>query len=257
MKRFAAIVYSALLAVVGFAVFAGCGSGGGGGIVVSSLNQAAYNINNGRYEYGYNSIGNIKITGAPEDTDWNRWAMLHDGETYRLYFFKQGSTDTIYQFGYTGVAYEYGYNSYATLTISHAPSGADTASFAMLHDGTTYRLYLKDKNDPTLLYQFGFDGSKYEYGYNSISSIRIVSSPADTDHSRWAMLNDGSYYRYYAFKQGSETEFYQFGFNGSSYEYGYASIARLSVSGMPSNSLTDSFAMLHDGENYRFYFRAP
>ena len=248
----ASIIFGAM------ALLVGCGSSGGsGGVTVTSLNQAAFNTSQGSYQYGYNSFGNIEITGAPEDTDWDRWAMLHDGTNYRLYFFKKGSDDTLYQFGFDGATYAYGYNSISTLRISGAPASADTGSFAMVHDGATYRLYLKDKNDPALLYQFGFDGATYAYGYNSIASIRIIGSPADTDQQRWAMLHDGSNYRYYAFKEGSDTVFYQYAFNGSSYEYGFSSIDILSVEGMPSDSLTDSFAMLHDGQAYRFYFRAP
>ena len=46
-----------------------------------SLNQAAYQGGN-IYKFGYRSIPNTKIKNAPVDTDWIRWAMLHDGSTY-------------------------------------------------------------------------------------------------------------------------------------------------------------------------------
>ncbi|HNG61479.1 MAG TPA: hypothetical protein PKZ52_16770, partial [Cellvibrionaceae bacterium] len=76
-----------------------------------SLNQGAYVPGTTTYQYGYNSIPNIQISGAPADTDFKRSAMLHDGSTYRLYFFKKNSTNTLYQFGWNGSVYQYGYNS--------------------------------------------------------------------------------------------------------------------------------------------------
>ena len=70
------------------------------------------------------------------------------------------------------------------------------------------------------------------------------------------MLHDGTDYREYAFKKDSKTSFYQFAYNGSTYAYGYNSVTPLTVEGMPDNSDTNSFAMLHDGTDYRFYFLA-
>ena len=52
---------------------------------MSSVNQGAWVPLTTRYEYGYRSIPNIPITGAPPDTNFSRWAMLHDGSAYRLY----------------------------------------------------------------------------------------------------------------------------------------------------------------------------
>ena len=49
-----------------------------------SLNQAAY-VAGSVYDFGHNSIPNIPFTGAPDDTDYSRWAMLHDGRDYRFY----------------------------------------------------------------------------------------------------------------------------------------------------------------------------
>lgn len=224
-----------------------------------SLNQAAYNSLTGSYQYGYRSIPNIKITGAPDDVDWNRWAMLHDGSTYRLYFFKSGSSNTLYQFGFnsSSSAYEFGHNSIPQLDIVNAPADADTSGFAMLHDGSTYRLYMRSKTS-IAIHQFGYNPSTqdYEYGYNSIPKIDVTGGPADTDYDRWAMLHDGTTYRFYAFKGSSNTTFYQFGYNPSvqDYVYGHNSIPTLTVQTMPDTSDTGEFAMLHDGANYRFYF---
>ena len=240
-------------------ILASCGGSGDDPITnTPSINQAAYATGTTTYEYGLNSIPNMFITGAPADTDWSRSAMLHDGTTYRLYFFKTGTNDTLYQFGFNPASsdYEYGYNSISTLKITNAPADADPTSFAMLHDGTTYRLYMRSLSSPTTIHQFGFNGTTYAYGFNSITTLSITSGPADTDYDRWAMLYDGSTYRYYAFKEGSDTVFYQFGYNVATqdYEYGLNSILQLTVELMPATSNTNDFSMLHDGTNYRFYF---
>lgn len=265
------------LSLVSVLIAAGCSSGGDNNngttpvtpsptttvptaVVPASLNQAAYVSGTSRYEYGHNSISNIPLSGAPLDTDYSRWAMLHDGSSYRLYFFKQGTSDTLYQFAYNAATqtYQYGFNSIDQLTISGIPADADTASISMLHDGSTYRLYMKSLSNPATLYQFAYNTStqQYIYGYNSIDVLFISMAPADADYSRWAMLHDGSNYRLYIGKAGSVDTMYQFAYNSASadYEYGYNSIGVLSVTGMPAGSIKTDFAMLHDGSNYRFYY---
>lgn len=231
-------------------------------ITPASLNQAAYE-GGVTYRYGHNSIPNIDFTNAPTDMDYSRWAMLHDGSTYRLYFFKAGSNNTLYQFGYNPSTqdYEYGYNSISQLTITGIPADADMSKFAMLHDGTTYRLYVRSATNVNVMYQFGYNttSQNYEYGHNSIPSLNITLAPADVDHSKWAMLHDGSAYRLYLGKTGDDETMYQFAYNVSSsdYEYGYNSIDVLTIADMPADSIKTDFAMLHDGSAYRFYFHAP
>ena len=225
----------------------------------NSLNQAAWVGGTSTYKFGHNSIPNIPITGAPSDTNWNRSAMLHDGTTYRLYFFKGSSDDTIYQFGFnraTG-AYEYGFNSIPELKLTGAPRDASAESFAMLHDGTTYRLYLRRLGHPDILYQFGFNRASrdYEFGFNSIQVLHVDHAPADVDWSSWGMLHDGSAYRFYAFKQGTKDKFYQGAYNPAAreYQFGFNSIPEFRLDGMPADSNLSDFPMLHDGRDYRFY----
>lgn len=249
MKLRAATVF-ALMVLCGSMMMAG-----------ESLNQAAFVSDTTQYKFGHNSIPNIPVTRAPDDTDWSRWAMLHDGEVYRLYFFKNGSNDTLYQFGFKASAsvYEWGYKSIPELKITGAPADADAGSFAMLHDGIEFRLYLRCKGNPTLLYQFAFNRrtEDYEYGYHSIPKIAVTKFPQDTDFSRWVMLHDGEDYRFYAFQSNSTTNFYQAAFNrdDSEYQWSYRSIPMLTLVGTPVNSNTSSAAMLHDGDDFRFYFQ--
>ena len=226
-----------------------------------SLNQFAYVGGTDNYKFGHNSIANIQITGAPADTNWTRWAMLFDGKDYRLYFFKGSTNDTLYQFAFNtnSRAYEFGFRSIAELKLTGIPADASSDSFAMLHDGTTYRLYLRRLGSPNVLYQFGFNpaSSNYEFGHNSIPTIEVTNAPNDTDWSRWGMLHDGQAYRLYAFQIGSNVEFYQAAFNSGSrnYEFGFNSIPDLDLEGTPVDSNLADMALLHDGRDYRLYLQ--
>lgn len=253
------------IAVYAACLLAACGSGGGGSggntPNPSSLNHAAYIAP--YYQYGAGSMSNVTISGAPDDVDWYRWAMLDDG-TQRLYFFKAGSSTTLYQFGYHPAAdmFEFGYAGNTTHEVTGAPVDADPASFAMLHDGTFHRLYMRSISDPTRIHQYRYNSASnnFEYGFGStIPVIDVTGAPADVDWDRWAMLHDGTRYRHHAFRQGSNTVFYQFAYNpaASDYQYGFESLTPLTVRDMPADSYTGNFSMLHDGTNYHFYFLAP
>lgn len=256
----------ALLATFCLAL-SGCGGGGGGesssqtigGTPELSVNQAAYQPGTTRYVYGRNSIANIRVEGAPADADFTRWAMLHDGTTYRLYCFQTGSDTRLYQFGFDGRAYTFGFNSITQIDITGAPADANPANFAMLHDGSDYRLYMRGRSNPERLYQFAFNPTtgSYQYGFRSIATIDTAGMPADADFSRFAMLFDGSVYRQYVAKAGTTDVLYQAGFDGRRYVFGYQSFAQMSIVGMPANTNASSFAMLHDGVDYRLYQQAP
>ncbi len=227
----------------------------------AELNQAAWIENSSTYRFGHNSIPTIAIRNAPHDIDWRRWAMLHDGAVYRLYFFKQGSNDTLYQFGFNTrtSSYEYGHQSIPMLRIQGVPTSADASDIAMLHDGSVYRLYMQDRHNRRILYQFGFNPQtqNYEYGHRSIPMLQVTGFPADTDWNRWAMLHDGSAFRFYAFRTGSNSSFYQASFHAPSQEYRYSfqSIPVMTLQQIPSGANTTTAAMLHDGLNFRFYFQ--
>ena len=86
--------------------------------------------------------------------------------------------------------------------------------------------------------------------------IECTGLPSDTDWSRWVMLHDGSDYRIYAFKFGSNTQFYQGAYDGNSYAYGYNSIPILNLVYTLANSNLRNMSMLYDGQNYRLYLQA-
>lgn len=99
------------------------------------------------YRFGFRSIPRIPVTGFPADTDWSRWAMLHDGRRYRFYAFKAGTDDRLYQgaFRPAGRAYEFAFDSIRELTLVGAPANSDPRSAAMLHDGANYRFYFQTR----------------------------------------------------------------------------------------------------------------
>lgn len=224
----------------------------------TSLNQFAWIPGTNDYKFGFNSIPNMVLRGFPKDADYSRWAMLHDGTDYRVYLFRKGSNDTFYQgaFNRSTNTYDFGFRSIPRFTLKGMPADADASNFAMLHDGVTYRLYLKSKNKPNELIQFGYNPSirTYEFGFRSIPRISLSNVPSDIDWNGWGMLHDGHYFRLYNWKNGG-SQFYQAAFNGREYQFGYASIPILDLTGTPSNSNVTDFAMLHDGSAYRFYLQ--
>jgi len=166
-----------------------------------TLYQFGFNASTGQYEYGHQSIPELKLTNIPDDADTRRFAMLHDGSTYRLYFRARSNTFTMYQFGYNPSTqnYEYGYNSIPSLFITGAPADVDTTRWAMLHDGSVYRLYLGKTGNEDAMYQFGYNpsSSDYELGYRSIMQLNLADTPEGSFKDDFAMLHDGTDYRFY------------------------------------------------------------
>lgn len=201
-----------------------------------------------------------RVEGFPEDTDWNRWAMLHDGAYYRLYFFRQDSNDTLYQgaFDPQRSSYVYGHESHAQLELKNVPDDADCSRFAMLFDGETYYLYLKNQTNPLELILFEFNDAgtpAYEANGNRIS---LTNPPSDLDFSGWDMLYDASAYRLYHWKaQTDGSTIYQAAYNDTSYEFGYDSILEMQVEGLIPGDYANGFGMLHDGKDYRYYRLRP
>jgi hypothetical protein len=227
---------------------------------MASVNQGAWRPGTNKYEFGFHSIPTIPITGAPADTNFARWAMLHDNSDYRMYFFKGSTRDTLYQFAWNGSSYAYGHRSIPQLSLTGMPADADPGSISMLHSGANYHLYMRRLGDPTTLYQFIWapGTTTYQWGYAGFyPSLRVTGFPADTDWSRWEMLHDGSAYRIYGFRYGSNTQLLQGSWNPSAaeYQFGHNSIPQLDLVGFPATSDVGRSAMLHDGADYRFYFQ--
>jgi hypothetical protein len=221
------------------------------------LRQASWVEGTTSYRFGHESIPVIPVRGAPEDTDWDRWAMLHDGQDFRLYAFRQGRDDALYQFAYDGSlnAYVWGHRSIPEVTIADAPATADTARFAMLHDGYGFRLLLGDRQDPTILHQFGFDlpEGRYVLGLDVQPRLPLVGFPPDV--GSLAALHDGTDPRLFLFAPGTRDVLLQGAFDERtrSAAWGQRSMPRMFLEGLPSDAEPGDAAMLHDGSRYRLY----
>lgn len=88
------------------------------------------------FQHGYESIPEIKITGAPSDVDFSRWSATYDGERYLLYCFKGTTRDIIYPFSWNGDSYGYMHNlAYSQLRFANMPDDVDPSTFQCLYDG--------------------------------------------------------------------------------------------------------------------------
>jgi serine/threonine protein kinase len=218
----------------------------------ATLYQAAFNGE----VYEYNFLPKISVSGAPDDIDWNRWSVLHDGDVHRLYFFPKKRSDILYQFGFNKSTskYEFGYSSVSEIPIQDLPEGTNISNFSILFDGLSYRLYFRSKGNRSL-YQCSYDEKKqtYRYGFKSIPEIKIIGAPEDTEWNSWSMLYDGSSYRLYVKSSERMNVLYQFSFDGYAYVYGYNSIPEITVKNMPKLNYVKKFNITHDGGDYRFY----
>lgn len=105
--------------------------------------QAVYNAESSDYEYG----GQLDLVDGPEDTDYSRWAMLHDGNDYRFYAFKTGSDTYLYQFLYNPSLGGYVYGSNLDVQVMDMPASSDESNFSMLHDGIGYAFYFLNDDE--------------------------------------------------------------------------------------------------------------
>lgn len=226
---------------------------------MTSINQAIYIPGSNTYKFSPTTGPTLSITDAPADTNWPRWAILHDGINYRLYTFKGSSPNTLYQFGWNGEAYQYGYNSEPELTIHDIPEDTDISSVSMTFGESNYRLYFRQLGNPTQLYQFEWDINEMAYVPcpDEVFQLPILGFPADTDWNRWSICNSGeANYHLYTGKLGSSNEIYQGGWTGSAYEYGGNNTYNvLSLENLPSDSNFGSLEVLHDGTDYRLYLQ--
>jgi hypothetical protein len=219
----------------------------------------------------------LDLEDAPDDTDYNRWGMLHDGTFLRLYFFKQSSDTELYQFALdqtvTPPTTSLVQGFFANPKITDAPVDADTGNVAFVNDfgdpanisptPVTSTMYIR-KNNSRTVYPFKLNPStnNFEYDTNSNTAHNIVGSPADADFDRWAMdaltfpdaMNGNAPtlgVSFYTFKSGSNTEFYvhtldpfSIGTNGFP-QFVYTG-STLTISNLPANRDTTSFSTVYD-----------
>lgn len=88
----------------------------------------------------------------------------------------------------------------------------------------------------------GSNHSDYRF---SAASLDLQGAPADTDYNRWGMLSDDSFLRLYFFKQSSDTELYEFIYDGSS-TFIYGRFVNPKVIGAPTDTDTSSIAFINE-----------
>lgn len=141
----------------------------------------------------------ITITGEFSDADWNRWAMLNDGDEYRLYCFRRDSKNTIYQFGYDKASdsYKLGHNSIPEIKLENVPDDANTYAFAMLQDGEDYRLYLGSYSKPDHIFQAVWNKDEEKYVFNPELTMHVEGLSETANPYNIAMLHSDDAYRFY------------------------------------------------------------
>jgi len=111
----------------------------------SKIKDALYqfNFDSQNKSYELNTDRPTMIYNAPADSDWYRWAMLHDGNNTLLYVFKKETPDEFYQFGLNpgSQSFEYGFPSASFLYLVDIPTDSNTNQFSMLHTGNAYEFY--------------------------------------------------------------------------------------------------------------------
>ncbi len=196
----------------------------------------------------------LDLENAPADTDFNRWGMLHDGTFLRLYFFKQSSGTELYQFvsdqttspASTSLAQGFFQNP----GITDAPADADTNNIAFVNNGTDSIMYMRGITKPRTVYPFIFNDTtnNFEYDTASVPEHNITGSPADADFSRWAMDATTTDITFYAFKSGSDNQFYKYEFSAGDFVY-MGSGNTFTLTNLPANRSTTSFAAVFDKLN--------
>lgn len=193
---------------------------------MSNIRLNAYRFDGQRYSFQ----NPINVAGAPADADWSRWAMLYSTETnqgtelFRLYCFKKGTNDVIYQFGFNRGArqYEYGYQSTTPLRITGVGPTVNTSTFNMLHDGVSYRMYFQDSHNDRLLHQYVWNGREYQVE-DRTPTLNLQGLPANADMRKTAMCYaKGSNlpgYHFYTVAQGTDAPLIQLMFKQSARAY--------------------------------------
>jgi arylsulfatase A-like enzyme len=222
-----------------------------------SLNQFAANPpGSASYAYGYRSIPNITITGAPADADRTRWAMLHDNMSYRFCCLKRGTNDTIYVFTFNGGSYAFGSGEFRELKISGFPADTDPGNIGIIHDNYGAHLMMRQRGQEPAFYRAPLDlGSRtFRFGTDDLPPrIPIVGFPRDADWGRWTALHDNGSYLMATMVVGDNTRLYR-----GMYDFSrtvYAFLDKATIVGAPANTNFRSLAMLHDNADYRLYFQ--
>lgn len=129
----------------------------------------------------------------------------------------------------------------------------DPSRWAMLHDGTHYRLAFMARDLPARVIVFGYDPSvnRYERAFPAPTVLPLEGLPQDTDLSSFAMLRGDGIWRLYTRSRSDPTTLYQFGRAGDVFRLGYRSIPAMRLAGLPTDADPTRWAMHHANGVYR------
>ncbi len=164
-----------------------------------TIYQFGFNAGAGLYEYGYQSIPTLKITGVGPTCNTSTFNMLHDGESYRMYFQDSHNHAVLHQFVWNGREYQVE-NRTPTLNIQGIPANADMRKTAMLFakgsNQPGYHFYTVAQGTNAPLIQFKFDPSARAYVRINDVALNVVT-PSGSNFAMANQAGDGAYWFYF------------------------------------------------------------
>lgn len=126
--------------------------------------QFALNASSDAFEYGYESLDTIPVTGTPGGADTSLFGMAHDGNNYELYLLS-GDQQTAYGFGFDGgpQVYAHGFGIAPSTPIEGAPAGIDWSGWGTASSGAATTLYAFASEAHDTLAQFELQGDAFTY----------------------------------------------------------------------------------------------
>ncbi len=197
------------------------------------------------------------ISEGPEDIDWQRWAVLHDGAEHRLYFLPEGRADEVYQYAYNlGTSqFEYGFKSIESIAIQDTPAPASSLGVGMAYLDGAYHLYFTSADHSTV-YEYGYDPvpTAYVYGHDSTPTSTVNGAPAGTDWTGWGAAGDGTVPVLYVFASNAHDALVRFERPGVSTEFTFVpGELQIDFEGSGLDASIDDFAVLDDGATTALY----
>ncbi len=132
----------------------------------------------------------LRVTGHPDDTQMDHWAMLHDG-AYRLYHMSHSGTE-VYEFSWSLAAMAYQHSGIAYAIDRTGIADADGHGFAMAASGDAKLLYLMSQSSRELI-EFELSGRGFVPSGQRLALPLMESS---SDLSGWGMTYDGAHHFY-------------------------------------------------------------
>lgn len=218
----------------------------------------AYEVYRYAYDASTSSIAQdavFAISGAPDDVDPMRWALLADSENC-LYVFN--TSNTIYSFQFNQDSNSYVYNdTIAAIAIANAPSDASFDSATIYYNGVNKVLILKSIQFFDVLYQFGFDQDNmaFSYGKDVSGIVKLAGAPTDLNWSRFGVTRTSNGSSLYAFQAGC-SNIYQANYDSKSMTYEFNSSNKsinIMYSSQQTITLQFSVSMAVGGYYYFIY----